>query len=168
MFFSMFPSMQIEIDGQFISYPDIFRRVGKNKFLENQMYLDRYTVTDGEKPEHIAHRLYGNPQYHWIILLTNNIIDVYHDWPQSTHDLVDATKAEYGANSLSDVHHYEFVGEDRIQVDYDADLLAAGTIRSISNYDHNVRKNESKAEISLLKPEYVLQFVGQFKQLIKK
>ena len=164
----MFPSMQIEIDGQFINYPDIFRRVGKNKYLENQLYLDRYTITDGEKPEHIAHRLYGNPQYHWIILLTNNIIDVYHDWPLSTHDLISATNDEYGAASIDNIHHYEFVGEDNIQVDYDEALFNAGTIRSVSNYDYNVRKNDAKSEISLLKPEYVIQFVGQFKQLIKK
>lgn len=42
-----------------------------------------YTIAEGEKPEHIAHRVYGRPDYHWIILLFNEIHDPYFSWPLS-------------------------------------------------------------------------------------
>tara|TARA_R110000823_G_scaffold172103_1_gene304589 strand:+ start:1235 stop:1744 length:510 start_codon:yes stop_codon:yes gene_type:complete len=168
MMFSMFPHIQIEIDGHYIRYPDIFRRVSKNKFFENQIYLESYTITDGEKPEHIAQRLYNNPQYHWIIMLANNIMDLYHDWPLSGHDLIETAKDKYGENGLNQIHHYQFVGEENICVDYDEALFNAGTIHAVTNYDHELTINEGKREIVLLKPEHVMEFTGQFKQLIQK
>lgn len=164
----MFPEIEIEIDGQYIRYPDIFRRVGKNKFFENQIYLESYTITDGEKPEHIAQRLYKNPQYHWIVLLANNIIDLYHDWPVSMHDLIEVSKEKYGENGLNVTHHYQFVGEENICVDYDEALFNAGTIHAVTNYEHEEAENTQKSEIILLKSEFVNEFVGQFKQLIQK
>ena len=168
MFFKQFPIVAMQIDGQLINYPDIFRRVAKNKFFENQAYIDTYTVKDGEKPEHIANKLYDNPHYHWIVLLANNIISLNTDWPKSSQDLESMCKDKYGAEQLYGIHHYVFAADKNVQTDYDQTSINNGTIISVSNYDYEVKLNEDKAEIQLLKPEYVQQFVGQFKQLIKK
>ena len=164
----MFPQMIIEIDGELIRYPDIFRRVAKNKYLESSVYLDSYTVNDGDRPEHIADRMYNNPQYHWIILLANNILDVHHDWPYSQRDLIRMCKDKYGDNGLYLTHHYAYADDVSISVDYDPALFESGEIVAITNYDYELRLNEEKAEIVLLKPEYVPQFIGQFKNLIRK
>ena len=77
-------------------------------------------------------------------------------------------KDKYGAEQLYGIHHYVFAADKNVQTDYDQTAFNNGTITSVSNYDYEVKLNEDKAEIQLLKPEYVQQFVGQFKQLIKK
>lgn len=164
----MFPTVAIEIDGQIITYPDIFRRVAKNKYLTNNTYLDYYTIRDGERPEHIAHRIYNNPQYHWVILIANDILDVHHDWPYSQHDLINMCVDKYGPDGLYQTHHYAYSDDATITVDYDATSLANGDIKEVTNYEYELRLNDEKSEIVLLKPEYLASFVGQFKNLIRR
>jgi hypothetical protein len=59
---------------------NVLRRVGFTDRINERAAFIEYDIKDGERPEHIANRIYGNPQYHWIILLANNIIDPYHGW----------------------------------------------------------------------------------------
>ena len=49
-------------------------------------YLE-YTIRDEERPETIAQRVYGRSDYHWIILLFNEILDPYFNWPMSMHEM---------------------------------------------------------------------------------
>jgi len=66
---------------------DLTRR---NKFLPVSManpYLFLpYTITDEDRPEDIAYYYYGSTDYTWLVLLANNIIDPYHDWPLKEDD----------------------------------------------------------------------------------
>ena len=57
-------------------------------------YVD-YIIKDGERPEHIANRVYGKSEYHWIILLSNLILDPYFDWPKSSLELENHIKKTY-------------------------------------------------------------------------
>lgn len=52
----------------------------------NRLYVD-YLVRDGERPEHIAHRVYGRSDYHWIVLIANQVENPYFDWPMSYSQL---------------------------------------------------------------------------------
>ena len=45
-----------------------------------------YTITDEDKPEDIAYYYYGSTDYTWLVLLANNMIDPYHDWPLKDED----------------------------------------------------------------------------------
>lgn len=45
-----------------------------------------YTVTDEDRPEDIAYYYYGSTDYTWLVLLANNMIDPYHDWPLKDED----------------------------------------------------------------------------------
>lgn len=93
MFFSKFPKIEYpytlnETDGVY-SVTDILKAFEIIKVFDidpDNYYVD-YIVKDGEKPEHIADRVYGNPEYHWIVLIANKIVDPYKDWPLSTFDL---------------------------------------------------------------------------------
>lgn len=164
----MFPAIAIEIDGELIRYPDIFRRVAKNKYLTNSTYLESYTIRDGERPEHVANIFYENSRYHWIILLANDILDVHHDWPYSSQDLINMCKDKYGENGLYQVHHYAYADNVDITVDYDATAIQSGEIVPVTNFDYEARLNDEKTEIVILRREYIPEFIGQFKSLIRK
>lgn len=43
----------------------------RKEVLFNILTYDLYDIKDGETPEIIAEKIYGNPEYHWIIMLAN-------------------------------------------------------------------------------------------------
>ena len=88
MYFSKFPVVKYPIFNgeklQAVFACNILRRVALSETLrDGDGIFIEYSVKDGEKPEHIAERIYGNPNLHWIVLLTNTIIDPYHGWYKS-------------------------------------------------------------------------------------
>ena len=93
-------------NGDFKLLPDILRRVKhRNAIKQGQFIFDNYDVRDGEKPEDVAYKWFGDAQLHWVILMTNNITDRYHQWPMSyaqfnsfLNDLVSSSWA--GLNTL--------------------------------------------------------------------
>ena len=84
---------------------DVFRRILLDKFFKNKAALTGYYVSDGDTPELIAYKEYGDVNLHWIILLANDIVDLNKEWPLSTEDLILYITDKYGANNISDVHH---------------------------------------------------------------
>ena len=81
-FFKQFPRTLYLVDGTLVNIPDLFRRVKPNELFDNMAYMNEYEVQDGQKPEHISYDLYETVDYYWVILVCNNIIDPYHDWPK--------------------------------------------------------------------------------------
>jgi hypothetical protein len=54
--------------------------------ISNPYLFLPYTITDEDRPEDIAYYYYGSTEYTWLVLLANNIIDPYHDWPLKEDD----------------------------------------------------------------------------------
>lgn len=61
---------------------DITRNVRVRKeILENVTLFDEYDIIDGETPEIISEKLYGTPEYHWVVMLANGKYDYRSDFP---------------------------------------------------------------------------------------
>jgi len=67
---------------------------------EAQSAALEYTVEDGEKPETLAFRVYGRADYHWLILLFNEIHDPYFKWVMSVDELARHMEASYTGKAL--------------------------------------------------------------------
>lgn len=67
---------------------------------EAQSAALEYIVEDGEKPETLAYRVYGRADYHWLVLLFNEIHDPYFGWPMSVDDLGRHVDASYTGKAL--------------------------------------------------------------------
>lgn len=76
-----------------VKFLDFFQEITPN------FYVD-YIVKDGERPEHIAERAYGRSDYHWIILLTNQIVNPFFDWPLSQYELESQILKLYPGSAL--------------------------------------------------------------------
>ena len=79
-YFNRFPLIAYDIKGtkQYKLLPDILRRVKLRTGIRNGSFLfDKYNVKQGEKPEDIAFKWFGDAEYHWIILMTNVLIPIY-------------------------------------------------------------------------------------------
>ncbi len=99
-YFSKFPVLQYPVrDGNTFRYAlvtNILRRVVLSDDVKGAdgAFLE-YKIKDGERPEHIAERVYGDAEYHWLVLLTNNIIDPYHDWCKTGQALEQYIQQKY-------------------------------------------------------------------------
>ena len=83
-YFSKFPMMVYDVKGNkdYKLLPDILRRVKIRSGLRSGSFMfDNYDVKDGERPEDIAYKWFGDAEYHWVILMTNNVTDRYYQWP---------------------------------------------------------------------------------------
>ncbi|MBR20037.1 MAG: hypothetical protein CMA64_07835 [Euryarchaeota archaeon] len=166
-FFKQFPRSLYVVDGTLVNIPDLFRRVVPTDLFDNMSYMDEYSIEDGQKPEHISFDLYDSVDYYWLILLCNNIIDPYHDWPKSNLDLIEFSKQRYGDDNLNKVHHYVDSSNEDIRVNYDETKFNLNQIRIVTNIEHETNINEEKRRIKLPKPEVIEELAGQFKRLIR-
>ena len=83
-------------DLNFKDVTNLLRRVGmRAKLKSNTLLYDTYDVKEGETPEMIAHKLYGDPELHWVILLINDITDRYHQWPMTGGQFLDYLNDKY-------------------------------------------------------------------------
>jgi len=110
MYFQKFPLTFYSLDGNKTVdvVKNIFLRTVFTEELKNNYSLyDEYDIIDGETPEILAHKVYGNSNLHWIILLLNDILDPRYEWILSQENLIEHVKSKYGAQGLNAIHHYE-------------------------------------------------------------
>jgi len=71
----------------------------EQSFKENTSIFYEYEVRDGDTPEIIANKIYGDSEKHWVILSLNNIVDPNYDWPLEQRTLVRFIDEKYTANA---------------------------------------------------------------------
>ncbi len=154
--------------------PDILRRVKLRSSLASSRFVfDKYNVKEGEKPEDVAFKYYGDAQYHWVIMMINNLTDRYYEWPMTQADFADFLTDKYGAGSEDAVHHYELaqtsgatssIDESHmLEVNSDTDNAT-----SISNRQFEERQQDKFRQIRLLDEKYLDSFTEEFFALIRK
>jgi len=87
-------------------------RIGMLKeYLNNASSYYEYDIQEGDRPEIIAEKVYGDAEAHWIILLANDIVDPQYDWPLGYQEFNDYIVDKYGSvsNAKTTIHHYEKV-----------------------------------------------------------
>mgnify|MGYP001392941914 CR=1 FL=1 len=177
-FFESFPRIAYNLTGVNTNttvVTDIFRRVKiRNKLADNVVLFDRYDVTEGEKPEDIAYKLYGSPDYFWIVTIVNNIVNRYYDWP-----LDEFVFQQYVADKYSNpdgIHHYEITQSSGKQTgegpaDYSHKLeVNSDTVgaESVSNIEYERRLQDQKRQIKILPKSYISVFENEFDNLIRR
>ena len=108
MYFAAFPDILYDSvgDDNFKRVTNLLRRVAiRAKVKENTLIFDTYNVQEGETPEIIADRLYGDPELHWVILLMNNVTDRYSQWPRNQNQFLAHVNDKY--DDVNALHHYE-------------------------------------------------------------
>lgn len=74
------------------------------------VYFTKYNVVGNERPDQIAEKFYNDPTLDWVILLSNNIIDLRREWPLDNFSFNEVMLEKYGDyETLYSVHHYETV-----------------------------------------------------------
>ena len=171
-------------DGKLISdytkVKNLFMR-GKLRedIFQDTTTFEKYSIEGDDRPDNVAEKYYGTASYDWIVLLSNNIINIYEEWPlpQAGWDAYLLEKYDNDYDTLyNGVHHYEsnevvnskgvviFPGGVRVgaaqSVSYfDQAANEQTTVnpvsKEITNYEYENRINDDKRNIFLLKPIYI-------------
>ena len=167
-YFEMFPSIYYSAkgDGKYTVMKDLLSRVKLiAKVKENILGFDYYDVKDGETPEMIAHKYYGDVGLHWAVLVANDIVDYYEDWPMSVQRFEEFVKDKY-VNPQA-IHHYEIEqtsGDTSVKIDVGMNTTEYPNAVAVSNYQYEDALQEKKRQIRLISPDFIDQFVKEFER----
>ena len=176
-YFERFPLFAYDIKNNdtYKVLPDILKRVKiRSAIASSSMLFDKYDVKNGERPEDIAFKFYGDAELHWVILMTNNVTDRYYGWPMNDVQFAEFLTDKYGAGSEDAIHHYEITKSSGrttgqgpndyshlVEVNSDTDNAS-----SISNREYEERDQDKKRQIQLLNKSLLGDFVAEFDRLI--
>ena len=175
MYFSYFPkgTYDIKNDGNEKVVTDLMVRVKvRSKVLDESTLYDLYDIPEGETPELTALKHFGNSNYHWVILLTNDITDRYYGWPLTTYEFENYINDKY--TNPDGVHHYEITqSSGKIKgegpSDYEHKLIVNSTTpnaEAITNRDFEQRIQDQKRQIKLLNAAYLPILLDEFANLV--
>ena len=172
MYFANFPLIVYDSvgNGNFKIVTNLMKRVAmRTKVRTNTLFFDTYDVKEGETPEIIADKLYGDSNLHWIVLYVNNITDRYHQWPMNFGQFNSFIADKY--SNIDAVHHYEVSqtsGDTSVKIDIGTDTTgySEADLTTITNREFEEERQDTIRQIRLLDPTYVPQFIEEFETLI--
>jgi hypothetical protein len=164
--------------------------------LKNPLVYYSYDIQDGDTPEIVAYKYYGDSYRYWIVLFANELLDPQWSWPMDSNLFESYMDAKYpSGNTTTTVHSYE---KKLTQTDNSTNTITINTIdvteaeynsivqntrtytignssvtvettkRIVSVYDYEYELNESKRKINILNSVYVDQMEQQFKSLMSQ
>ena len=172
---------------------NLFRRVKiREDLFSNFIVFDQYKVIGDERPDNVAEKVYGDDNLDWVILMSNNIIDVKNEWPMTQSDLNTYINEKYTQKELTHIHHYETIEfrdrnnqllvpagkvvDESFTIEYylgesglrnNGQLKTASPIRSVNNYENEVEINDKKRTINVIKEDVLGLFLKDFNKIMK-
>ena len=172
----------------YVRVKNLFKR-GKirDDFFQNATVFDKYSIVGDARPDNVAQTLYNSADLDWVILISNNIINVREEWPMSQADFNNYLQNKYGTELLQEIHHYEtkevrdtegnLLLQEGLIVDADFEfkysnfgtyMTRSGSelVTSVSNYEFEQRKNDAKRTIYVLRQEYLQVVIDDMRELM--
>ena len=95
---------------EYIPVKNLFKR-GKLRedIFGNLAFFEKYSIIGDERPDNVANKFYGDSTLDWVVLLSNNILNIQSEWPMTQDTFDNVMLEKYGSyeNLYSGVHHYE-------------------------------------------------------------
>lgn len=95
---------------EYATVKNLFRR-GKLRedIFGDLAFFTKYKIIGDERPDNVAYKIYNDETLDWVILLSNNILNIQTEWPlpQKVFDNVMLEKYDTYDNLYSGIHHYE-------------------------------------------------------------
>ena len=169
---------------EYVRIKNLFRRVKLRDDLQNVFTIfNKYEINEGERPDTIAENLYGSADLDWVVMLTAGIINVRDQWPLSDADLYRYAENKYG-NELNSIRFYEttevkdssgrlILPKGKI-VDSGFTIPNPSNTRTtlnpvvgVTNYEYEVKENDQKRLIFILKPEYIQLYLNDMRRVMQ-
>lgn len=199
-YFQSFPLVSVSLpNGSTKVYRNILTRLSViPSILTNPVLFYEYDIQEGDTPEIVADKYYGDSYRYWIVLFCNQLMDPQWDWPLSGANLQNYIVDKYtnlGFDPMTTVKSYQktitkinltnnLTTTEVVEIsefDYNNSIPFNGTFSlpgetvqvsinySVQTYyDYEVSLNDSKRTIKLLDTNYVQDIEDQFITLLKQ
>ena len=158
-----------------VSDYDIITGIDITSSIKIKEYLKRYSavayqpyvITDGERPDQVSSKLYGTPDYSWIVMLVNEMYSIYDDWPRSSQAFKNYIIEKYGSIGYAQIN-YKYYNNYDDEIDLTSYNLLASSDRKIESlYEYEERKNTNKSKIKIIRPSLISTIDSDLKSLIR-
>ena len=172
MYFNFFPTVDYVNVGQSNSktVTNILKRAAIREVVKNNLAIyTKYIIKSGETPESIAFNVYGDAELHWVILLTNDIYDRYHQWPMNVNQFLSYVNEKY--TNPNATHHYEISqssGDTSVKIDIGSDNTGYPSATAVTNFEYEESRQDALRQIRLLNVAQVNKVVNDFSRLMKE
>jgi hypothetical protein len=194
-YLDLFPKVLSLKDGTVIT--NLLVRIGVLKDIRAlSIIYYPYNIQEGDTPEIIADKFYGDSEKHWVVTMLNDIHDPFYDWPMTYQQFVPFIEDKYGSQAAaqSTVHHYEqtitttdsYSGISTpktyvVDLNTYTNLITSSTTKTFPNgtkvtvdvskrmvdcFTYELELNESKRKINLIKPNYIQQIQSELQNLL--
>jgi hypothetical protein len=165
--------------GDYIRVKNLFKK-GKLRedIFQNVAFFEKYKIVGDDRPDNVAFEVYDDSSLDWVILLSNNILNIQSEWPLPQTDFDRFVLDKYGDyNTLyNGIHHYETIEIKNTQgvtivpaglqvdssysvsyYDFFTDLqVTTGNLATpITNYEYEEKVENDKRNIFILKSRYL-------------
>jgi len=173
----------------YIVVKNLFKKgILREDIYQNLATFEKYKIIGDERPDNVAKKIYGNSELDWLVLVSNNIINIQTEWPMRQNDFDEHLLLKYGSYQTlySGIHHYEskeikdsngvVILPEGLIVDEKYEFLYTnpqGILERrrpglpITNYDYELKMEDGKRNINILKPKYVNLVIDDLKGIMQ-
>ena len=162
----------------YLPVKNLFKR-GKlrDDIFQDLAFFTKYQIQGDDRPDNVAYKVYNDSDLDWVVLLSNNIVNIQSEWPLPQRDFDRYILEKYETyEKLNDTHHYEtkevkntigaIIVPEGLQVpsDYSVtyyDWYQSGEVTrsdittEVTNLDYEEKIDNNKRSIFLLKKIYL-------------
>lgn len=185
-YFSYFPTVQHDLTniGQKVELTNVLRRfIVRNDLQERTDVFYDYNIQEGDRPDIIAEKYYGDADLAWLVLHFNTVKDPIFDFPLFGRDFDNYIKGKYGSvpEAQSEVHEYRWILNEAIvkndgeriprryvvvdQTTYNT--LPVTQRQTVYKYDWEIEENEKKRQIKILDRRYLDQVRDEVETILR-
>ena len=173
----------------YIPVKNLFKRIAlRQDIYQDLSFFTKYKITGNDRPDNIASKVYGRSDLDWVVLTSNNIINIQDEWPMPQLEFDAYLLNKYGTyDNLNSSHHYEttelknddvIIVQKGLQVPstysityyfdsgIDSGMVTSYPVVEITNYQYEEKLNNDKRSIFLLKPRYLNVIIDDFEELM--
>lgn len=173
----------------YIPVKNLFKRITlRQDIYQDLSFFTKYEIIGNDRPDNVALKVYGRSDLDWVVLTSNNIINIQDEWPMPQLEFDAYLLNKYGTyDNLNSSHHYEttelknddvIIVQKGLQVPstysityyfdsgIDSGMVTSYPVVEITNYQYEEKLNNDKRSIFLLKPRYLNVIIDDFEELM--
>jgi hypothetical protein len=148
----------------------------REDIFQDLSFFEKYQIIGDERPDNVAFKFYNDSTLDWVILLSNNILNIYSEWPMTQRTFDKVMLEKYGSynNLYNGIHHYESIEvknsagvtivpsgiwvDPDFTVEYNENeviIFEQDVVVPVTNYEYESSVEDQKRGIFILKPLYL-------------
>jgi hypothetical protein len=175
---------------EYIRVKNLFKKVKlRDDIFEDLAFFEKYSIKGNDRPDNVAFKIYDDSTLDWVILLSNNIVNIQSEWPlsQDEFDRYVLDKYENYDNLYNGIHHYEtrevknsqgvtivpkgLQVQNGYTISYydfftDQQVETGNLAVPVTNYEYEEKINNDKRNIFVLKPFYLNIVINDLEELL--